>query len=109
MENTATGKVTRIGSWATPASLGYLTGKRVGFVEDYSGIKNCSEISPNTVVFGGPTALAEGSAEIHKGWLENATYSERNGVCKNKVAFTSIQLPDGGIRIEQQQGMYWPE
>lgn len=109
VEDTSTGKVTAIGSWATPAALGYMTGEHVGFVEDYSGIKNCSEISPNTVVFGGPASRVEGRDDVFKGRLDNATYSERNGVCKNKVAYSSTQLPDGGIRIEQEQGMDWPE
>lgn len=105
VEDTSTGEVTQIGSWATPASLGYFTGRTVGFVEDYSDITNCSEDPPTTVVFGGPVSYTENSQVAYKTILGKAEYSKVNGICENKIKFTSTQLPDGGLRIEQQQGV----
>lgn len=105
VEDTSTGKVTQIGSWATPASLGYFTNETIGFVEDYSDITSCAEVPATTVVFGGPDSYTENSQVAHKTILGKAKYSKVNGICENKIEFTSTQLPDGGLRIEQQQGV----
>ena len=102
VEDTSTGKKTQIGSWSTPVSIGYLSGNSIGFIEDYVALLSCDEIPPTTALFGTPVGLQENDTREYKGSI-NKAYAVAQ--CKGKVAFTSEKQPDGGLRVEQQQGV----
>ena len=106
VEDTSTGIKTQIGSWSTPASIGYLSGQSIGFIEDYVAHMTCNEIPETTALFGAPKGLQENDSLEYSGSISKA-YAVAQ--CKGKVAFTSEKLPDGGLRVEQQQGQRYQD
>ena len=102
VEDTSTGKKTQIGSWATPAAIGYPSGNAIGFIEDYVGIRSCADIPATTATFGKPIGRVENDDKVYEGTV-NEAYGV--GVCNGKVAFTSTKLPDNGLRVIQEQGV----
>lgn len=91
---------TKIGEWATPVSWQYLSGKSVGFIEIFTGLKSCNEIHPTSAYFGG--AIGDiGYNQTVTGYLNEAYLV---GVCKGKFNYSS-SAPDSNsgrtFKIEQ--------
>ncbi|MGF6189562.1 DUF3472 domain-containing protein [Serratia sp. 2723] len=85
MTNTTNKATYKIGSWITPSSWGLLTGKSIGFIEDYSGINGCRDIKPTVAAFGaGVGTLSDGRVDIG---IINKPYAV--GACKDKVPYNS--------------------
>ncbi|WP_333676132.1 hypothetical protein [Dyella sp.] len=101
VKDTKTGIVTKIGSWSTPAALGYLSGESIGFIEYYTGLRSCAEIPATTAIFGPGMGSLNNGAPVF-GVVANA-YGV--GVCNGKVMFSSYPLQGGGQEIVQQQGV----
>ncbi|MGN4154907.1 hypothetical protein ACS0Y3_31580 [Burkholderia gladioli] len=96
----SSGVVNKIGSWATPKAIGHLSGESIGFVEDYIGISSCAEIPATIVYFGPGVSISENGSYISGS--VNAPYAV--GVCKGKIAFSSVPDADGGQTIYQRAG-----
>ncbi|MGP2888829.1 DUF3472 domain-containing protein [Serratia marcescens] len=92
----------KIGSWATPKTMGYLSGSSIGFIEDYTGIKSCADIPTTTARFGGGYYTGKTASEEVRGAI-TAPYGV--GVCKGKVAFSSSVDGKGNRTIVQQKGV----
>ena len=92
----------KIGSWATPKSMEYLSGHSIGFIEDYTGIKSCADIPATMARFGGGYYAGKTASEEVRGTI-TAPYGV--GVCKGKVAFSSTVDNKGNRTIVQQKGV----
>lgn len=97
----ATGVKTRIGSWATPTSWGYMSGKSIGFIEAFVGIKSCNEIPATSAWLGSGVGKTD-SGIAYYGKM-NRAYG--TGVCNGKVPFSSRVDERDGLTIIQSQGI----
>ncbi|MCT4705683.1 hypothetical protein MUA03_07130 [Enterobacteriaceae bacterium H16N7] len=98
--DTTTHVRTRIGSWATPADWGYISGKSIGFIEFFTGLTNCNQI-PATTAWFGPGIGETGSHQEVMGSLSEA-YGV--GICKNSFSFSSATDSRGGLLVQQSSG-----
>ncbi|CRY44925.1 DUF3472 domain-containing protein [Burkholderia pseudomallei] len=99
--DTSTREKIKIGSWATPKSIGYLSGLSSGFIEDFVGVDRCSDIPATSAYFGpGVSQIAE--SRTAKGTIDSPFGV---GVCNGKVKFSSESHDDGGRTITQERGV----
>ncbi|MCL8000472.1 DUF3472 domain-containing protein [Brucella sp. 21LCYQ03] len=98
--DTITNVRTKIGSWATPKSIGYLSGLGAGFIEDYIGIGNCSDIPSTTAYFGAGTSVVTPTTTNRL----DIDPAYKVGVCADHVKFTSFLNEYGGLTIMQKAG-----
>ncbi len=96
----ATQEKVKIGAWATPKTLGYLSGSNIGFIEDYTGIKNCAEIPATSAYFSAGTSQLDANTIATS--VVNKAY--KVGVCAHSVNFSSFIDERGGISIIQNDG-----
>ncbi|HHT2664600.1 TPA: DUF3472 domain-containing protein [Citrobacter freundii] len=91
---------TKLGSWGTPKSIGYLSGQSIGFIEAYMGIRSCADI-PATSAYFSPGKAARTDHSIVTG---NIIETYPVGVCDGKVAFHASAEAIGGITLTQSKG-----